>query len=67
MIIIKRYKRATKGIEDRINEEGIKYEKRADILDRMEIQDTSMCFVTLKERPQLKLYQPPHSNTNNSR
>ena len=39
-------KKATKGIEDSINEDGIKYAKRADILDR--IDGTNNCFVTLK-------------------
>ena len=29
----------------------------------MEIHGTSICFVTLKERLQIKLCQPPHNNT----
>ena len=43
------YKKATKGIEDIINKEGIKYAKRADIFDRIEINGTSNCFMTLKD------------------
>ena len=43
------YKKATKGIEDIINKEGIKYAKRADIFDRIEINGTSNCFTTLKD------------------
>ena len=41
------YKKATKGIEDIT--EGIKYTKRAAIFDRIEINGTSNCFVTLKD------------------
>ena len=43
------YKKATKGIEDIINKEGIKYPKRADMFDRIEINCTSDCFITLKD------------------
>ena len=31
------------------NKEGIKYTKRADIFDRIEINGTSNCFITLKD------------------
>ena len=48
-----------KGSEDSINEEGINYTKRVVILDRTEINGTSVCFVTLKDRPHIKLCQPP--------
>ena len=41
------YKRATEGIKDIINKEGIRYAKRADIFDRIEINGTSNCFITL--------------------
>ena len=44
------YKKATKGIEDIINKEGIKYEKRADIFDRIEINGASNCFITFKDQ-----------------
>ena len=43
------YKKATKGIEDNINKEGIKYAKRADIFDRMKINSTSNCFITSED------------------
>ena len=39
------YKKATKGIENIINKEDIKYGKRADIFDRSEINGTSNCFI----------------------
>ena len=42
------YKKARKGIEDIINKEGIKYANRANIFDRIEIDGTSNCFITLK-------------------
>lgn len=57
-------KKGMKGIEDSINKEDIKYAKRANILDRMETNGTSISFVTLKERPHIKLCQPSHNNTN---
>ena len=43
------YKKATKGIEDIINKEGIKYVKRANVFDRIEINGTSNCFITFKD------------------
>ena len=43
-----KYKRSTKAIQDIINKEGIKYAKRTDIFDRIEISGTSNCFRTLK-------------------
>ena len=43
------YKKATKIIEDIINKEGIKYAKRGDIFDIIEINGTNNCFITLKD------------------
>ena len=43
------YKRATERIEDIINKEGMKYTKRADVFDRIEINGTINCFITLKD------------------
>ena len=43
------YIRATEGIEDIINKEGMKYAKRANIFDRIEINGTINCFTTLKD------------------
>ena len=40
------YKRAIEGIEDIMNKEG---KKRADIFDRIEINGTSNCFITLED------------------
>ena len=43
------YKKATKGNEDIINKEGIKYAKKADTFNRIEINCTRNCFITLKD------------------
>ena len=43
------YKEATKRIEDIINKVAIKYAKPADIFDRIKINGTSNCFITLKD------------------
>ena len=43
------YKKPPKGIAGIINEEEIKYAKLTDVLDRIEISDTSNCFITLKD------------------
>ena len=43
------YKKVTNEIEDIINKEGIKYAKRADIFDSIEINGTSNCVITLKD------------------
>ena len=41
--------KSNKRIMDIINEECIKYAKQADIRDRIEISNTSNCFMTLKD------------------
>ena len=43
------YKKATKGIENIINKEGINNAKRVDIFDRIEINGPSNCFIPLKD------------------
>ena len=43
------YKKANKNIGTIINEEGIKFAKPADILDKIEINGTGNSFVTLKD------------------
>ena len=43
------YQKATKGIEDIINKEGIRYTKRADLFDIIEISGTNNCFITLRD------------------
>ena len=45
------------GIEDIIKKEGIKYAKQADISDRIEINCTSNCFITLTTRKTLSTTQ----------
>ena len=52
------YKIATKGIEDIINKEGIKYAKRGDIFDRIEINGTSNSFITLKNHKENFVIHP---------
>ena len=47
-----------KRIEDIINKEGIKYVKRADIFDRIEINGTSNCFTTLKDHKENFVIHP---------
>ena len=52
------YKKATKAIRDIINKEGIKYAKRVDIIDRIEINGTSNCFITLKDHTENFVIHP---------
>ena len=43
------YKKSKKETEGRINCEGIKYAKEANILDKVEVNGTANCFITLKD------------------
>ena len=43
------YKKANKKTGTKINKEGIKFAKHADILDKIEINGTGNSFVTLKD------------------
>ena len=43
------YKKADENIGPKINKEGIKFAKQADILDKIEVSDTGNSFVTLKD------------------
>ena len=43
------YKNANNNIGTKINKQGIKFAKQADILDKIEINSTSNSFVTLKD------------------
>ena len=43
------YKKADENIGPKINKEGIKFAKQADILDKIEVNDTGNSFVTLKD------------------
>ena len=43
------YKKANKNVGTKINKEGIKFTKQADILDKIEINGTGNSFVTLKD------------------
>ena len=44
------YEKFDKETERRINCEGIKYTKEANILDKVQVKGTTNCFVTLKDR-----------------
>ena len=43
------YEKFDKETERRINCEGIKYTKEANILDKVQVKGTTNCFVTLKD------------------
>ena len=43
------YKKSNKETERRINCEGIKYAKEANILDMVEVNGTANCFIILKD------------------
>ena len=43
------YKKSNKETERRINCEGIKYAKEKNILDKVEVNGTANCFITLKD------------------
>ena len=43
------YKKANNIIRTKINKEGIKFAKQANILDKIEINGTSNSFITLKD------------------
>ena len=51
------YKKSNKETERKINCEGIKYAKEANILDKVEINGTANCFITLKD------HKPPYNKT----
>ena len=60
------YKKANKSIETKINKEGIKFAKQANILDKIEINTTGISFITLKyhkenfiDHPTVRLTNPP--------
>ena len=44
-----RYKKSIKKTERRINCEGIKYAKQKNIHDKVEVNGTANCFITLKD------------------
>ena len=47
--ITTRYEKANKNIGSKINKEGIKFAKQANILDKIEINGTGNSFITLKD------------------
>ena len=59
IIVTASYKKATKGIDDSINEDSKKYAKRADIVDR--VDGTSNYFVTLKDNKENFVIHPTAS------
>ena len=56
------YKKCNKETERKINCEGIKYAKEANILDKVELNGTANCFITLKDH-KAKLFKPPYNKT----
>ena len=55
------YKNANNNIGTKINKQGIKFAKQADILDKIEINSTSnSCY---SKRPQRELYKPSYHRT----
>ena len=50
------YDKATERIKKSINKEGLKYTKRADIFVKIEINDTSNCFLILKGHKEKFVY-----------
>ena len=59
------YKKASDGIKTKIDKEGVKIAKEKGVLDKMEINGTGNCFVTLKDhkenfsnRPTVRLINP---------
>ena len=49
IIISTTYKKSNKETERGINCEGIKYAKEANVLDKLEVNGTANCFITLKD------------------
>ena len=52
------YKNSTKETERRVNCEGIKYAKETNILDKVGVNGTANCFITLKDHNVKFLYHP---------
>ena len=47
--VTKTYKKAPEGIKERIDKEGVGIAKKAGVLDKMEINGTGNCYITLKD------------------
>ena len=43
------YKKSNKETERRINWKGVKCAREANLLDKVEVNDTAYCFITLKD------------------
>ena len=52
------YKKSNKETDRTINCEGIKYAKEANILDKVEVNGTANCFITLKDHKVNSLNHP---------
>ena len=52
------YKKSSKETERRINCQGIKYVKEANILDKVEVDGTTNCFITFKDHKANYLNHP---------
>ena len=57
-VVTTTYKKAIKNIGTKINKQGIKFTKQADILDKIEINGTGNSSVTLKDHKQNFLKYP---------
>ena len=43
------YKKASNKIKNEMNKGGVKFAKKAGMLDKMEVNGTSNCFITIKD------------------
>ena len=57
-VVTTTYKNSTKETERRVNCEGIKYAKETNILDKVGVNGTANCFITLKDHNVKFLYHP---------
>ena len=57
-VVTTTYKNSTKKTERRVNCEGIKYAKETNILDKVGVNGTADCFITLKDHKVNFLYHP---------
>ena len=52
------YKKANINIKEKVDKSGKKYAKNAGILDRMQVNGTNNCFITLKDHKENFLNNP---------
>ena len=56
--ITSKYKKTDKRTATNINKEGIKHAREANVIDRIEINDTGSSFITLKDHKENFLNRP---------